>query len=127
MSLPADITFAELHQRYLEVEARLLWYEEQFRLAQRRRFGTSSEQTPADQPAFLFNEAEATAEPTAPEPTVKTITYQRRTKGQRAAQLQHLPVETVVHRLPEDQQICACCGGHLHELPESMANVRQEL
>jgi len=126
MSLPTDITFEELRQRYLEMEAKLLWYEEQFRKAQRRQFGPSSEHTSPEQSAFVFNEAEATAEPTAPEPTVQTITYQRRTKGQRAAQLQHLPVETIEHRLPEDQQVCACCGGPLHELTH-MEDIRQEL
>ena len=116
-----------LAQENAELLAKVHWYEEQFRLSQQRLYGQSREQTPADQPAFVFNEAEACAVPTAPEPTVKTITVQRRIKGQRAAQLQHLPVETVVHRLPEDAQICGRCGGPLHELPESMANVRQEI
>ena len=111
-----------------ELEAKLQWFEEQFRLARHRQFGASSEQTPAAQQALVFNEAEAAAAPAVPEPTVETITVQRRkTPGQRAAQLATLPVETVTHRLPDDAQTCACCGGALHALPEAMAEVRQEL
>ena len=125
MSLPEDITFEELLQRCLEAEAKVLWYEEQFRLAQRRQFGPSSEHLSPEQAAFVFNEAEATADPTAPEPTIQTITVQRRSKGQRARQLKNLPVETVVHRLPDEEQVCACCGGPLHVLPH-MEEIRQE-
>ncbi|MBE3087913.1 MAG: IS66 family transposase, partial [Chloroflexi bacterium] len=116
-----------LSEKNAQLEAKLQWFEEQFRLAKHRQFGASSEKTPAEQQALVFNEAEATAAP-APEPTVETVTYTRRkTKGRREAQLKDLPVETVTHRLPEDEQTCACCGGPLHELPESMAEVRQEL
>jgi len=116
-----------LAQENAELLTKVQWYEEQFRLSQQRLYGKSSEQTPADQPAFVFNEAEACAAPTAPEPTVTTILVRRRITGQRAAQLKHLQVETVVYRLPEDEQFCGRCGDHLHELPESMANVRQEI
>lgn len=135
MSLPPDITPDALYKEYEKVilklaqlEAETQWLKEQFRLAQRRQFGTSSERTPAEQPALLFNEAEATADATVPEPTAETITVRRRkAKGRREAHLAHLPVETVLHRLPEDAQACACCGGPLHELPETMGEVRQEL
>jgi len=134
MSLPVD-TLEDYRQqcaRQAETIAHLAaenqWLKEQFRLAQRRQFGTSSEKTPAEQQALLFNEAEATADATVPEPTLETITYRRRkTKGQREAQLKDLPVETVIHRLPAEAQTCACCGGPLHELPDSMVEVRQEL
>jgi len=114
-------------QKIAALEAEVRWLKEQFRLAHRRQFGTSSEQTPAAQQALVFNEAEAETTPDAPEPTVETITYQRRKgKGQREARLKDLPVETVEHRLPEDESVCACCGGPLHELP-GMDEVRQEL
>jgi len=134
MSLPPDITPDALHKEYEKVilklaqlEAENQWLKEQFRLAQRRQFGPSSEQTPAEQQALVFNEAEVEAAPDAPEPPVETITYQRRKrKGQREARLQDLPVETVEHRLPEADPVCACCGEPLHELP-GMEEVRQEL
>lgn len=38
--------------------------------------------------------------------------------------LKGLPVETVEHRLPEDEQVCSACGGPLHEMS---TEVRQEL
>lgn len=121
------MTRDQLIERVSTLEAENQWLKEQFRLAQHRQFGPKSEQTPAEQQTLVFNEAEATTAPT-PEPTVEILTVRRRkTKGQRAERLQGLPVETVEHHLPTEQQTCACCGGPLHELPESMAEVRQEL
>jgi transposase len=133
MSLPAE-TVEEYRQlcdsqalKIAHLEAEVQWLKEQFRLAQHRQFGAASEKTSTDQQALVFNEAEATATASVPEPTVETITYQRRkTKGQREAQLKDLPVETVAHRLASEEQVCACCGGPLHELTD-MEEVRQEL
>ena len=44
------------------------------------KFGASSEKTDIEQ-LNLFNEAEATANPKAEEPTLETVTYQRRKTG----------------------------------------------
>lgn len=98
-----------------ELSAKLKWYEEQFRLAQQKRFGASSEKTHPDQLELnLFNEAEVTA---LPEPEKESITYERRkTSGKREADLSKLPVETVTYTLAEHEQICDCCGGSLHEM-----------
>ncbi|SER63258.1 Transposase [Gracilibacillus ureilyticus] len=107
-----------------ELEAKLKWYEEQFRLSQQRRFGASSEKSNSDQ-LSLFNEAEDTANQAAEEPTVETITYQRKKqKGQRDAKLEDLPTETIEYRLSEEEQVCSCCGGKLHEMSQQ---VRKEL
>lgn len=48
----------QLTEQVAALKLQLAWYEEQFRLAQRKRFGASSEQTHPDQ-LTLFNEAEA--------------------------------------------------------------------
>lgn len=73
----------------------------------------------------MFNEAESEADPAVPEPTVETITYKRKKqRGQREAMVEHLPVETIMYRLAEEEQICSCCGGALHEMSTEM---RQEL
>ncbi len=56
-----------------ELEAKLKWYEEQFKLSQQRQFGSSSEKINSDQ-LSLFNEAEDTANPTLEEPTFETVT-----------------------------------------------------
>ncbi|MCL6634088.1 MAG: IS66 family transposase [Alicyclobacillus herbarius] len=98
---------------------------EQLRLARHKRFGASSERSDANQ-LRLFNEAELEAEPAAEEPTVETITYERRKKqaGHREALLKDLPVERVEHRLSEEEQVCPCCGGRLHEMS---SETRKEL
>lgn len=114
-----------LEQRNAELNAKLKWYEEQFRLSRQKQFGASSEKTNQEQ-LSLFNEAEDTANPKLEEATLETITYQRRKKqaGQRVEQLKDLPVEVIEYRLEEHEQVCPCCQGALHEMS---AQIRQEL
>jgi Transposase and inactivated derivatives len=111
-------TIEALEQQIAELSAKLKWYEEQFRLAQHKRFGASSEQTHPDQMELnLFNEAEVLATPAGEQPPMEQITYARRkTSGKREADLSNLPVETVTYTLEEGEQVCACCGGSLHEM-----------
>ncbi len=66
-------------QHIAELNAKLKWYEEQFRLSKQKQFGSSSEKTDLQQ-LNLFNEAEDTANPKLEEPTIETITYQRTEK-----------------------------------------------
>ncbi len=108
----------KLIRQNAELSAKLKWYEEQFRLAQHKRFGASSEKTNPDQLELsLFNEAEVLATPPGEEPMMEKVTYERRKQaGKREDDLSDLPVETVVYTLEESQQICACCGGSLHEM-----------
>lgn len=123
MTLQAQTT--QQAAKITQLAAENQWLKEQCRLAQHRQFGPSSEKTAAEQPELVFNEAEVEAAPTAPEPTVETITYQRRkTRGLRDAQLQGLPEETVEYRLPAEEQVCADCGGPLHEMS---TEIRKEL
>jgi transposase len=113
----------KLENQVAELTAKLTWLEEQFRLSQHKRFGTSSEQTHPDQ-LQLFNEAEAEADPSVTEPDLETITYRRKKQqGQREAMLEHLPTETIEYRLAKDEQVCSCG----HELHEMSTEVRQEL
>ncbi|MCL5290179.1 MAG: IS66 family transposase [Firmicutes bacterium] len=115
---------AFLKQQVAELAAKLNWFEEQFRLSQHQRFGRSSEQTIPEQMS-LFNEAEVEAKPELAEPTVEEITYTRRKKsGHRETMLKDLPEETIEYRLPEEEQICSCCGGKMHEMS---TEIRQEL
>jgi transposase len=115
----------KLTQQNAELSAKLQWYEEQFRLAQHRRFGASSEKTfPEQLELNLFNEAEVLA---SPEPEVETeqIAYERRKqRGKREADLSKLPVETRVYELPTAEQVCTCCGGALHGMS---TETRQEI
>ncbi len=115
---------ARLEQQVAELSAKLKWYEEQFRLAQKKRFGASSEKTHPDQMELnLFNEAEVLATPEGEEPPTEKITYERRkTNGKRKAELDRLPVETVTYELDEGEQVCSCCGGALHEMSTESRN-----
>jgi transposase len=117
-------TIEELQQENAELKAKLAWFEEQFRLNQQKRFGSSSEKTNADQ-LELFNETESVSDPSAQEPTLETIVYNRKKKrGQRESMIENLPVETVEYRLSEEEQVCSCCGSSMHEMS---TETRQEL
>lgn len=111
-----------LEREIADLKLKVEWLEEKLRLAQHKRFGSSSERSDLDQ-LWLFNEAEMEAEstaeePTAEEPSVETITYERHKKhpGQREAMLEHLPVERIEYRLSEEERVCGCCGNLMHEM-----------
>ena len=94
------------------------WLTEQFRLMQARQYGSSSEKVVAvenfDQ-LSLFNEAEATADPTVPEPELEQITYARKKKkGKREADFSGLPTEQIIHELPDSELVCPECGDEMH-------------
>jgi len=114
-----------LKQEKAELEAKLKWFEEQFRLHQHKLFGRSSEKTEVPEQLNLFNEAESEAKPAVPEPTLEEITYKRRKKqSHREEMLKDIPVETIEYRLPEEEQVCDYCGGKLHEMSKE---VRREI
>jgi len=146
---PTDLTAAHLLVENARLTADLEkaeeennWLRAQFGLAQRKRFGDSSERTALEplvvpaipqpdipqevlQNELLFNEAEAQADPQLPEPTVEQVTARRRkTRGKREVQLAALPVEQVRYELPENEQVCPHCTGQLHEMGEE---VRREI
>jgi len=107
-----------------ELRAEVNWYREQLRLDKARRFAKSSEQIGPEQ-VQLFNEAEAEAKPSAPEPAMEEITYKRRKqKGKRDEQLKDLPVETIEYRLSPEEQICTTCNCDLHEMSQE---IRREI
>ncbi|MCG9969559.1 IS66 family transposase [Pelotomaculum terephthalicicum JT] len=108
-----------LQQEYqiAELNAKLRWYEEQFRLSRQQKYGASSERTDHEQ-LNLFNEVEDTANPQVEEATLETVTYQRQKKqaGQRAKQIEALPEEVIEYRLEEHEKVCPSCQGVLHEM-----------
>ena len=117
-------TITTQKQKIAELTAKVIWFEEQFRLSQHRNFGRSSEQQAGSQQLSIFNEAEVEAK-TKAEPTIEEITYRRRKKqGKREEKLENLPVETIEYRLSDEERVCSCCGGELHEMS---TEVRQEL
>lgn len=109
---------ATLVQQNKELLARLQFLEEQFRLAQKRRFSPSSERTVPGQIQMVFNEVEAEAKPEEKEPELQTIgTYKRKkTRRNRKSTLEGLPTEQIHYTLPEEEQVCPQCTGQLHEM-----------
>ena len=107
-ALKAEAELAKVLQKLQYVEAQL-------RLLTAKRFGRSSEKTNKNQLQLFedaFNEAEATAEPLAPEPELVTVQTHKRTKskGNKGINLEGLPETVVEYRLPEEKLFCSC--GH---------------
>src|SRR5699024_11131139 len=128
----------------------LKWYEEQFRLLQKQKYGASSEKTNEDQMSLpLFNEAEDTADPKVEEPALDTITYTRKKKRKtrdesmenlpglqgiihtqlsqlagfrktRDESMENLPVEIIEYELSPEDQVCSCCGLEAHKMSEEI-------
>jgi transposase len=88
---------------------------EQFRLAQQKQFGSSSE-TSANQ-LGLFNEAEQIEAEDEPELATEpeTISYSRN-KPKRKPLPNDLPRESMVHDIKD--KTCDCCGYDLHRMGE---------
>lgn len=100
----------------LETELKCL--KEQVLLAQKKQFGSSSEKTSALQIELGFNEAEAVADsvPEVVEPETAAYTRKPKSVGHREEVLANLPTEVIEYRLPEEEQVCSCCGGPMHEM-----------
>jgi transposase len=103
---------AKLNGEIVKLQALNDWYLGQFRLAQQRRFGASSERTEVPEQLGLFDEAEVLAD--EPESTQVAAHTRKKRKGKREELYENLQTEQVVHELPEDQRICSICGGPLH-------------
>jgi transposase len=109
----------ELIEIIEKLEAKVRWFEEQFHLARHKQFGASSERSVKEQ-GNLFNEAEVIAEAGPVEEEIRqTIAYERKKPGRKPIP-DNLPIERIEYRLPEEEQICALCGEHLHEMSEQL-------
>jgi transposase len=113
-----------LKQTVAELAAKVHWFEEQLRLAQRRRFGSSSEGSSEGQQQLIFNEAEVEADSEAPEPGIPESgapendrpRRKKKKRRRKPASLDELPVTTVHYHLSEGEQVCPECQGPLHEM-----------
>ena len=75
----------------------------------------------------LFNEAEAAADLTAPEPSLSEVKAHYRKKRTRLTTdklPEDLPVEIIEHELPESERICSDCGSEMHTMGRE---IREEL
>jgi len=127
---PLSVTEIEqLRQQNADLQMQVELLTEQIRLMRVALFAPKSETklAPAnpDQPT-LFNEAEVEAEPTQVEPELQQVAYTRRKRqGKREADLVGLPVEQIVHELPESKQLCPQCQSLMHACGHEVA--RREL
>jgi predicted nucleic acid-binding Zn-ribbon protein len=85
----------------VQLQEKIRWYEEQFRLLKQKRFGASSEKNP-DQ-MQLFNEAESILESLKPEKQgeqEETVSCTRKKPGRKALS-PDIPREVVLYELPD--------------------------
>lgn len=122
---------AQLTAENAELKRKLERMNELLLLAQRARFGQSSEKREyvmqgGDQ-LQLFNEAEACQNLKEPEPTEETIVSSHTRKPRRTVDelTEGLPVEKVVLDIQEDERFCDTCGSPLKRIGEKF--VRREL
>lgn len=112
-----------------ELTAKVEWLMEQFRLAQHRRFGVSSEKSVHSEyeQLNLFNESEISSDILVPEPELALIEkhFRKRRNMVNDKLPEDLPVETVVHELPADEQVCPECDVALHVMGTEI--LRREL
>ena len=111
----------ELRAENEQLRQTVQWLMEQLKLRKHQQFGASSEQTPLEQLCcneFLFNEAEAVADLSAPEPAITTVKAHTRAKTRLTTDKlpEDLPVEEVIHELPEGDCVCPDCGNPLHKM-----------
>ncbi len=106
LSVQKDTRIDELSEQYQQLL-------EQFRIAQQKQFGQSSE-TSADQ-LGLFNEVEQILLEDNAES--ETITYTRN-KPKRKPLPDNLPRDIIVHDIPGSEKTCDDCGHDLHQMGE---------
>lgn len=115
-NLPESL--AQAHQLIARQQARIAWFEEQFRLLKHQKYGASSEA--ASPQSALFNEAEALATPGVAPADKPAAQKSPHAKPGRKPLPRNLPRETIVHDLPEDQKVCGC-GCALHRIGEDVS------
>ena len=115
------------YNSFIELKSQNEWLLEQLRLANRKRFGTSSEKTQEELPdqLHLFNEAEGYAAPPGTKTTaVAAHTRQKRSRRLEEALPENVPVEVVEHHLSAEERECPICG---EIMPEIGKEVRRTL
>jgi len=101
------------------------WLMERLKLNNKKLFGSSSEKTEqedSDQ-LCLFNEAEAFADESAPEPEISDVKAHHRKKSESKDRLpEDLEIEIVEHKLSDDELACPQCGHELHVMGKEVVS-----
>lgn len=109
---------AQLQAELLKEQQRSAYLEEKFRIAQQKQFGKSAEGHPGQ--GELFNEAESLqdAEPEVDAEKAPISNQRKKSKPKRQSLPKDLPREVIVHDISDDEKVCGCCGGELHQIGE---------
>jgi len=118
-----ELQVENTHLKYqiLELQAKNSYYEEQFRLIQKKKYGTSSEKVSQDQISIfddMLNEAESQSDLKAEEPALEKITYERN-KRTKDSLIANLPIKEIHHVLSEEELVCETCSHPLHDMGTS--------
>jgi len=108
-----------LNEQLCSANAKISWYEEQYRLSKQRTFGKSSEKISPDQLSLydlqLLNEAEALREPINVEPSAEELAGELKPEKSKKChkRITKLPVVTTVYELTGEECKCGKCGSCL--------------
>jgi len=112
------VTIEDMQKQISDLLEQVKFLTEQNLMLRQQLFGRKSEQNISNVPdnqISLFNEAEVESDSDLPEPELEEITYKRKKqKGKREMDFSGLPINQIIHELPESARICPDCGNPLH-------------
>lgn len=119
----------ELEARNRQLGERVAQLEEQFRLAQSKRFAPSSEKLrdrvfeESEQIAATDDDDAGDADDTfaLPDTGLPDVPGQTRNRPGRKPLPAHLPRQRIEYDLPDDQKVCPCCAHALHRMGEEVS------
>ncbi len=119
-----DARIAKLEAKAASLEQNNSILMEHYALSRQKQFGTSSEKTEVAQEQMLFNEAEACADPNAPEPevVVNAHTRTKKPRGNREIDLSLLPVEEKRYEFSDEEKSCPNCSAEMHQIGEEITS-----
>ena len=116
----------ELQDQYINLSQRVDYLTEQIMLMNQRQFGRKTEKNISSVPDGqmnlfqFFNEVEALAKPSLPEPSINSIpvkSHSRKQRGKREEDLKDLPIRIIEHTL-SDEELKETFPNGYKELPD---------
>ena len=106
-----------------QLEKKIIWFEEQFKIGQQRAFGKKSEKHPDQMMLPIFDNDNEASDEVEVEVKQETITYSRRKPKScgRKIDTSLLPREQEVHDIAAEEKYCSCCGEELVKLGEDIS------
>ena len=114
-----DREIAERDRRITELEQRMELIIAHLKLSKHNQYASSSEKSKVpDNQILMFNEAEASADLSLPEPEITEVKshYRKKTRLTTDKLPDDLPVEIIEYEIPEQERICPDCNNPLHRM-----------